>query len=84
MTIAIPYKLGDVPVAGSRVAYRTANTTRFIVGEAETLGKVNRRGSDDVTSDHKTKKNFALPLDCVVAAVVRAHVKVEVSFETAW
>ena len=35
-------------------------------------------------SDHKTKRNINLPVDCVVAAVLNSHVKIEVSFETAW
>ena len=44
VTVAITYKLGDIPVASSHVTYRTANNTRFIAGDAETLGKVNAEG----------------------------------------
>ena len=73
MTVAVTYKLWRILVANSRVKYRTVNDTPFIVGEAETLGKVNPQGSDDVTSDHKTKRNFTLPKDCVVTACVRAR-----------
>ena len=69
-----PIKLCGILVANSRVTYRAANDTRFIVGEAETLGKVNPQGSDDVPSDQKAKRNFILPkMACVVTAVARTR-----------
>ena len=70
VTVAVTYKLCGILVASSQVTYRAPNDTRFIVGEAETLGKVNPQGSDDVQNDHKTKRNFILPMDSVVTAVV--------------
>ena len=58
VNVAVTCKLWDIRVADSRETYRTANDTRFIVGEAETFGRVNPQGSDDVTSDLKKNRNF--------------------------
>ena len=73
MNVVVTFKLCGILVAISWVPYIAANDTRFIAGEAEKLGKVNPQGSDDVPSDHKTKRNFILPMDCVVTAVVRTR-----------
>ena len=66
--------------ANSRVTCRAANDTRFIVGEAETHGKVNPQGSDDVQSQRGTSSSQLT----VLSLLLSAHLKVEVSFETAW
>ena len=50
VNVAVTYGPCGILVVNSRVTFRTANDTRPIVGEAETLGKVNPQGSDDVTS----------------------------------
>ena len=84
MTVAVTCELWCMIVANSRVTYGTVNDTRFIVGEVETLRKVNRQGSDDVTSDHKTKRNFTLPTRRCCRCCCTRTVRVEVSFETAW
>ena len=44
---------------------------RFAVGEAETHGKGDPRGSDDITSDNPTERNFTLPIDRIIAAAVQ-------------
>ena len=63
----------DIPVASSRVTHRRGNNTRFIVGEAEIIAKVDPQESDDITGDPKTKRNFTLPIDGVFTAVARAR-----------
>ena len=70
VTVAVAYKLCGMLVANSG-SPSAAYDTRFIGSEGETLGKVNPQGSDEVPSDHKTKRNFIPPTDCVVTAVVR-------------
>ena len=44
MTVAVTNKLYGILVADSRVTDQTANNTRFIVGEAYTLGTVDAEG----------------------------------------
>ena len=83
MTVAVTFKLWGVIVVNSRVTYRTANDTRFNAGEADTLGKVNRQGSDNVPCDHTRQRGTSPSHSTVLSPPLYAHVKVEVSFETA-